>query len=159
MTATVSTPKADLSQIPVTVTFTDPLGGTIVTTVGLQELLQTKRLLGKRGYVCGEIPRGGIRRPLAEHDRFDWSLIGATHATVGDDEGLWCRGYFWKKRHLAAQTTGKKMPELIKYSRGASPTDPREIVESEEDAKGYVTLIIFRGRGPVNRAYLRPEDQ
>src|SRR5579863_3418003 len=154
--AAAKAPKID-PNMPVTLHLTDPLGGLVTVTVPIEQVLDVKRAMGARGYVGGEIPLGGYKRPYGEAANFDWSLIGAQPGTDSEgDEGVWCRGHFWKKRNYAAETTGQKKPAAIKYSRGALKTDPPEFIETSGELR-MVPLILFRGNGRVNKSFLKPE--
>lgn len=140
-------------------TVTNVLGTSVtITLMSVKDAVEVQRQLGARGWTCGEIPAGGYRLPYAAHDNFDWSLIGAVPTRDGDDEGVMCRGHLWKKRTFQEQTTGKKMGRAIKYSRGATPTDPPAIVEPSGD-KGYVTLIKFAGTGKVDPSFRKQEPK
>lgn len=112
------------------------------------EMHQVLRQYGKRGWTSGEIPPGGIILPLAMADTFDWSLIGAREFANQDGEKcVFHKGQVYKRRELEEVDTKKlKLPKVIKYSRGARPTDPEHLKEGEESVR-YVTLITFRGNG------------
>lgn len=105
------------------------------------------RSLGRAGWGPLEVPAGGFRLPLALHDKFDWSLIGAYPLTIDGESGVMFQGQFYKQRSYEEQVKGKKLPAAIKYSRGAKKTDPPHIVEEGSGDSAYVTLISFRGNG------------
>lgn len=98
-----------------------------------------------------DVPAGGIQLPYAQHDLFDFTLLGARPAVSGEGEmGVWHDGHFYKKRVLEAVDSRKlKLPAAIKYSRGAKATDPTHMREKADGEFEYVTLVIFRGRGRV----------
>lgn len=113
-----------------------------------QDAFAKMRALGHSGWTPNEIPAGGFKLPLAMHERFDWSLIGAFSLTIEDEPGVMFQGQFYKRREYEEQTKGKKLPAAIKYSRGAKPTDPPHLIEGDEKSSfKYVTLISFRGNG------------
>jgi DdrB-like protein len=123
--------------------------------------LAALRELGAQGWSPLQIPAGGIHLPYAMADAFDWSLIGARQFAYkdGNEEVIAVEhlGHVYTRRSFAASGGKKKMPAAIKYSRGAKETDPDAIVEKVEGevGKGYVTLALFRGAGPLNPAYTR----
>lgn len=121
-----------------------------------EQALTLIRQMSAKGYVPDREERpGGIELPLDAHDNFDWSLIGARPWKSPDgDEGVFHKGYFYRRRNLEAVDSRKmKLPEAIKYSRGAKPTDPLHIQEKGEGDICYVSLIIFRGKGLVRPEY------
>ncbi len=139
--------------------FTGPLGTSI--SVGVQddkEIFPTLRKYGRSGWSSGDIPAGGVTLPLAMADNFDWSLIGARHYTNAEGEqAVMYKGQSYKRRELDEVDTKKvKLPKIVKYSRGARPTDLPYLKEGEEGGVQYITLITFRGNGRVLDAYLVP---
>lgn len=138
---------------------TGPLGTSISVDIqDERDLLATLRRWGKSGWSSGEIPAGGLVLPLAMADSFDWTLIGARPYTNAEGEAaVMYRGQSYKRRELDEVDTKKlKLPKIVKYSRGARPTDPPHLKEGEEGGVQYVTLITFRGNGRVLEAYLDP---
>lgn len=136
-----------------------PLGTEIsVPDIDANEVLNTLRKYGKQGWTSGELPAGGFTMPLSMADDFDWSLLGARPWTNPEgEETVIYRGQAYKKRVLEAVDTKKlKLPPVVKYSRGARPTDPPHLKEGEEGGVQYVTLISFRGQGKAIEAYLVP---
>ncbi|WP_425146178.1 single-stranded DNA-binding protein [Deinococcus sp.] len=136
-----------------------PLGTSLsVEVVDERDLLTVLRRYGRQGWTSGELPAGGLSLPLSMADSFDWSLIGARPYTNNDGEAcVLYRGQSYKRRELDEVDTKKlKLPKLVKYSRGARPTDPPHLKEGEEGGVQYVTLISFRGAGRVIEAYLDP---
>lgn len=134
-----------------------PLGTSISVEVPEErDLLSVLRRYGRQGWTSGEIPAGGLSLPLAMADSFDWSLIGARAYTSADGEqAVIYKGQSYKRRELDEVDTKKiKLPRIVKYSRGARPTDPTHLKEGEEGGVQYVTLISFRGGGRVIEAYL-----
>lgn len=114
------------------------------------ELPQTLLEFGKLGYVPEAVPPGGWRFPYDNHDDFPWEMIGATKKTFTGDNGqqrvvVFYKGEAYTQRVLHANPN-KNLPAAIKYSRGARPGDPPDIIEADGDFK-YVTLIIFKGAG------------
>lgn len=142
-----------------TLFLTGPLGTQISVDVDETALLNTLRKYGRQGWTSGEIPAGGFVMPLAMADTFDWSLIGARAWTTPDgEEAVIFRGQTFKKRDLEAVDTKKvKMGRIVKYSRGARPTDPPHLKEGEEGGVQYCTLITFRGQGKVIEQYQDPK--
>ncbi|MXV21186.1 single-stranded DNA-binding protein [Deinococcus xianganensis] len=127
-----------------------------------QELRALQREYGRRGYRPeGEIPCGGLQLPYAQHDTFDWSLIGATPWTSPDgDRGVIHDGSFYKLRELEAVDSRKmKLPQALKYSRGARETDPEHLVEEGSGEFKYRTLIMFRGGGKAMPEFSLPGGQ
>lgn len=122
------------------------------------EMLRVMRQYGRRGWTSGEIPAGGLILPLAMADTFDWSLIGAREFTNSEGEkSVYHKGQVYKRRELEEVDTKKlKLPRIVKYSRGARPTDPEHLKEGEESVR-YVTLITFRGNGRVLEHFQNPE--
>lgn len=137
--------------------FTTPLGASVSVATTIDKVLECQRFLGARGWTSGSVPVGGHIFPYGNESDFDWTLIGAR--TFADQDGEICvehRGHVYKRRAFDAVDTKKmKMPKAIKYSRGAKPTDPAEIVERGDGDFSYVTLCIFR-HGRRNEAYRRP---
>lgn len=104
------------------------------------------RLMGRSGWTCGEIPTGGYRLPYDMADKFDFAFIGATEAEIDGEKGLWHQNQFYKSREYEEETKGQKKGKMIKYSRGAKPTDPTHLKEGATGEKpGYITLISFKG--------------
>lgn len=141
----------------ITIHITDPLGASASVTVDASRYYSTLRALGARGMWSGVIPRGGMRLPLANEVDFDWRLIGGRLFSDADGNlAVYARGYVWKRRHLAANEK-KNMPEVIKYSRGARPTDDPTIIEGDEGTSfRYVTLATFAGAGIRNENWALP---
>jgi DdrB-like protein len=140
-----------------TLHLTGPLGTSISVEVPEErELLGVLRRYGRQGWTSGEIPAGGLSLPLAMADNFDWALIGARAYTSPDGEqAVIYKGQSYKRRELDEVDTKKiKLPRIVKYSRGARPTDPLHLKEGEEGGVQYITLISFRGAGRVIEAYL-----
>ena len=127
-----------------------------------QDAYDIQRRYGKRGWRSGNAPAGGFRRPFAEAEKFDPAFIGARPGKMKnqsgvEEEGLWYRNEFYKKRQPAVNEK-KGLGDMIKYSRGAKETDEDDSIEPTEGVgKGYVTLIMFKGNGPVNEAYFKEE--
>ena len=126
---------------------TDTLGRSLTAETTLAELNSTMRELSAIGATSGNIVGSGLTLPYDTESDFDWSLIGARPWTNSDGEmGVYHGGAFYKRRVLDAVDTKKmKMPAVVKYSRGARPTDPKNIVEGEEGGVQYVSLIYFKG--------------
>ncbi|ADV68403.1 single-stranded DNA-binding protein [Deinococcus maricopensis] len=142
-----------------TLHLTGPLGTSISVDVqDDRDILNTLRKYGKGGWTSGDIPAGGLSLPLAMADNFDWTLIGARPYTNADGEqAVMYKGQSYKRRELDEVDTKKlKLPKIVKYSRGARPTDPPHLKEGEEGGVQYVTLISFRGNGKVIEAYVDP---
>jgi hypothetical protein len=135
-----------------------PLGTEISIEVEDKELLNALRKYGKQGWTSGELPAGGIVLPYSMADTFDFSLIGGHEWTSPDGEdGVIHKGQFYKRRELEGVETKKmKMPPVVKYSRGARPTDPAHLKEGEEGGVQYVTLMVFRGNGRALEQYNDP---
>jgi hypothetical protein len=124
------------------------------------------RILGTQGWST-DIPPGGIILPYAMADCFDWSLIGARpyEFNIIDDgqpvkkHAVEYRGESYKRRdNPAKKEKGVNYPDMISYSRGGKSTDPDHIKESRSEVvkDGYVTLITFRGKGPLIPAFMKP---
>jgi hypothetical protein len=134
--------------------FTTPLGAHISIECNPNEYWETLRQCGAKGWVSGNpLAYGGLKLPYANHERFDWRLIGARAGKItqnGNIElGVWFRGDFFKRRTLEASESKKmKLPAAIKYSRGARSHDPPEIVEKSGEFE-YVTLVVFRSGGHI----------
>jgi hypothetical protein len=126
-----------------------------------QQVLPTLRQYGLQGWTSGSIPAGGLVLPLAMADTFDWALIGARAYTSPDGEqAVMYRGQSYKRRELDEVDTKKvKLPRIVKFSRGARPTDPAHLKEGDESGVQYVSLISFRGNGRVIEAYLDPAQR
>ena len=127
-----------------------------LTASDVNEALNLIRRYTAQGFAPEREERpGGIELPLAAHDNFDWSLIGARPWKSPDgDEGVFHKGYFYRRRDLEAVDSRKlKLPQAIKYSRGARPIDPPHIQEKGEGDIAYVSLVIFRGNGIVRPEY------
>jgi len=141
---------------------TSPIGTSLSVSVEhADDILPTVRHYGKLGYTSGTVPSGGYALPLAQADDFDFALIGA-HPYVNKD-GEACvmhKGQSYKRRELEA-VENKKMtlPKIVKYSRGARPTDLPHVKEGEDGGIQYVTLITFRGGGKKIAAYQQPNVQ
>lgn len=147
-----------------TVRFTTDLGAEVHVPVSLptdaqpwkveEVILDTMRLLGRRGWRAAQIPPGGYCFPLNNHSDFDWALIGGRPGQKKFDnenaerEGVWVSGEFYSRRDYA-ETQPKRgkggMPAAIRYSRGARPTDPPELREKGDGDFEYVTIVNFRG--------------
>ncbi|AZI44032.1 single-stranded DNA-binding protein [Deinococcus psychrotolerans] len=135
---------------------TSPIGTAISVAVeNAASILPTVRQYGKLGYTSGEVPSGGHSLPLANADDFDFALIGA-HPYI-NKEGEACimhRGQSYKRRELEAVENKKmSLPKIVKYSRGARPTDLPHVKEGEDGGIQYVTLLTFRGGGKKLTAY------
>jgi hypothetical protein len=113
-------------------------------------VLRALRDYGRMGWRSGTVPRGGFRFPLANELDFDWHLIGARRGTSTIDgeerQGVWYAGQFYTRRVLEPNAR-MKLAAAVKYSRGATHTDPPEIVEDGDGSFKYVTLAVFRGDG------------
>ena len=136
------------------------LGMTVrVSISSLDEIYAIQRKYGPRGWRPGGIPAGGYGPfPYAMAERFDFALIGAKLVTIGDERVVVYNGQIYKRRDMAEQKKGdKKIPAQITYSRAAKATDPEAIRESSGESMnlGYVTLVRFRGNGPVVAEYCR----
>ncbi|MFC4455054.1 single-stranded DNA-binding protein [Deinococcus sonorensis] len=145
-----------------TLHLTGPLGTSLSVEVpDERDMLTVLRRYGKSGWTSGEIPPGGLQLPLSMADLFDWTLIGARAYTTSDGEqAVMYRGQSYKRRELDEVDTKKlKLPKIVKYSRGARPTDPPHLKEGEEGGVQYVTLISFRGGGRVMDSYVDPAKQ
>jgi hypothetical protein len=149
--------RAPLIAGPIILYFTDALGVVLGVPVDASRYYDALRSFGAKGLWSGDIPNGGFRLPLANESDFDWRLIGGRVYTDKDgDVTVWARGYSWKRRHLAANEK-KNMPEIVKYSRGARPTDDPIVIEGDEGTSfRYVTLITFAGGSPRNEAWAIP---
>ena len=131
-----------------------------LTATSASEALNLIRQYAAQGYAPEREERpGGIELPLEAHDNFDWRLLGARPWKDAEgNEGVWHKGFFYRKRELEAVDNRKmKLPAAIKYSRGARPTDPPHIQEKSEGDIAYVTLVIFRRGGLVRPEYQKPE--
>lgn len=139
----------------ISVEFQYELGHKIQVKTSVNRMIDAIRTMGAMGCTPGGIPQGGFRFKREQHEGFDWSLIGARPWTNSEgEEGVWYENEFYKKRVLEAVDSKKmKMPEAIKYSRGARPTDPDHIKEGEDGGVQYVTLAMFRGPGPARAAW------
>lgn len=140
----------------------------LVNVESVADAYAKQRELGAQGWrPGGVIPERVLEFPLAMADRFDWSLIGAREFMLTDKENgekkhaVEYRGEVYKRRDLEAKKIGgKPLPPAVKYSRGAHDDDPKEIVEpAPGDSKGYVSLAIFRGNGPVIREFCKPTSE
>jgi hypothetical protein len=123
------------------------------------ELRALQRAYGKCGYrPAGEVPGGGFQLPYAQHDTFDFSLIGATPWTSPEgDKCVIHDGQVYKQRVLEKVDSRKmQLPEAVKYSRGARNTDPEHVREKAEGEFEYRTLIVFRGKAPVQPDFNLP---
>ncbi|MHB8462088.1 MAG: single-stranded DNA-binding protein [Vulcanimicrobiaceae bacterium] len=112
-----------------------------VNVSSIEDAFTKMRAFGKAGWTSGNKPKDGYRLPYGMHDTFDWSLIGASPATIQGTEGVWFRGEFYKRRDMAATTGAKKMPAAIIYSKGAGGSDDKS------NTQAYDWLICFRGNG------------
>lgn len=140
--------------------FTTDLGARVTVDVERPEqLLEVQRRYGRLGWYSGDVPAGGFQFPLENEPDFDWTLLGGRKFTTEDgEEAVYCRGAVWKRRELAAVDTRKlRLPQAVKYSRGARPTDPEHLREKSDGEIEYVTLAIFRG-GRRNPTYATPGD-
>jgi hypothetical protein len=112
-------------------------------------VLELQRELGRLRWRACSPPPGGHLFPLTNEPDFDWALLGAERGKGAgdraDEEGVWAHDGFYTRRELEANSR-KNLKPAIKYSRGARPTDPPEVVEGDGDYR-YVTLCIFRGGG------------
>ncbi|MHB8703711.1 MAG: single-stranded DNA-binding protein [Candidatus Tyrphobacter sp.] len=121
------------------------------------------REFGSSGWTSGDVPSGGFILPYDLANRFDWRLIGAKPLTLDDEQGVMHRGRFYKRREMPEKKIGKTtLPACVKYSRGAKPTDAPEIRESAPEegvGLGYVTLVTFRGRAPIDEHFVLPRDK
>ncbi|ULH17416.1 single-stranded DNA-binding protein (plasmid) [Deinococcus sp. KNUC1210] len=145
-----------------TLHLTGVLGTSItVNLTDERDVLPTLRKYGHQGWTSGNIPAGGLVLPLAMADDFDWALIGARPYTNADGEAcVLYRGHSYKRREMDEVDTKKlKLPKIVKYSRGAKPTDPAHLKEGEDGGVQYVTLISFKGAGRVIEAYLNPDNR
>lgn len=140
-----------------TLALIDPLGRPVtITAANLPDLNALSAYYGQQGLRPDrEIPAGGLELPYAAHDHFNWALIGARPARSNKNgetvDGVWHDGDFYTRRVLDAVDSKKvKLPQAIKYSRGARSTDPEQLIERAEGEFAYRTLIIFRGAGRVN---------
>ncbi|WP_229844461.1 single-stranded DNA-binding protein [Deinococcus indicus] len=52
-----------------------------------------------------------------------------------------------------------KLPQALKYSRGARETDPEHLVEESNGEFKYRTLIMFRGGGKAMPEFSLPGGQ
>ena len=130
---------------------------TVVNALGIELTLHVDSpqaaLAAVRHYAsAGFLPKrtlkhGGVTLPYAQHDTFDFRLLGARPYTDRDGNlGVLCDGHFYKKRVLEAVDSRKmKLPPVIKYSRGAKNSDPDHLREKTEGDFEYVTLISFKG--------------
>lgn len=138
---------------------TGPLGTSISVDVqDERDILTTLRKYGKSGWTSGDLPAGGLVLPLAMADLFDWTLIGARPYVNNDGEAcVLYKGQTYKRRELEEVDTKKlKLPKIVKYSRGARPTDLPHLKEGEDGGVQYITLITFRGGGKIIDAYVDP---
>lgn len=141
----------------ITIHLTDPLGTSSSVTVEAARYFDVLRSVGARGMWSGDLPRGGIRLPLANADDFDWRLIGGRAFTDNDGNAcVYARGHVWKRRDLQ-ENAKKGLRAAVKYSRGARPFDPADIIEGDADSTfRYVTLITFAGAGQKDERYAIP---
>ncbi|CAM3925061.1 single-stranded DNA-binding protein [Deinococcus frigens] len=141
-------------------TLTDPLGTPItVQAANLGDLRALQRHYGAQGMRPHSRPvPGGLQLPLASHDTFDWSLIGARPWVTPEGEAVvFCAGHVYKQRVLDEVETRKmRLPPAIKYSRGAKGTDPEELREKGDAEFQYVTLVMFRGGGRAHPDFALP---
>lgn len=141
----------------ITIHLTDVLGTSSSVTVQAAKYFDVLRAVGARGMWSGDVPRGGIRLPYANATDFDWRLIGGRE--FHDRDGnlvVHARGHYWKRRDLA-EDAKKNMRAMVKYSRGARPFDPPDIIEGDEGQSfRYVTLIVFAGDGHKDERYAVP---
>lgn len=129
-----------------------------VDVAGADQVVDTLRRYGRMGWTSGEVPPGGYLLPLENFATFDWSLIGARkyQDRENGEDRVYHRTGSYKVRHLAAVDTKKlTLPEAVKISRGARPTDPEHLKEIGDGDIPYMTLAIFRG-GRYNPAYAVP---
>lgn len=143
----------------ITIEFRTDLGAKVLVTVPEHKLLDAQRYYGRQGWTSGNIPSGGYQFPLENAQDFDWALIGARKWTTPDgEEVIIHRGHTYRRRELEAVDTRKlKLPEAIKYSRGAKPSDPEHIKEKGDGDIFYVSLAIFRG-GKRQEKYALPKE-
>lgn len=122
-------------------------------------VLDTLRDYGQIGWRTGNVPNGGFRFPLANEPDFDWRLIGGRRGTCtvkGEKrQGVWYAGQFFTRRVLDPNPR-MELGAAVKYSRGATITDPPEIVEEGDGSFRYVTLAVFRGNGRRRDEYAVP---
>jgi hypothetical protein len=148
-----------MSEKTLTLHLTTDLGASVSVNVLESELQSTLERYGMRGWYSGELPPGGFVVPYENEADFNWALIGAR--IFPDKESgelmVWCRGHTWKRRDLPADTK-KKMPPVIKYSRGAKAFDPQHLREGDDDGIQYITLISFRG-GKKQQRYAKTKAQ
>lgn len=143
--------------------FIDDLGVEITVYMkNTAQLRELQREYGKRGWRAKrEEKRGGLVLPYAQHDTFDFSLLGARFWTTPEGETLLlCGGHAYKQRILEKVDSRKmKLPEAVKYSRGAKSTDPPHLVEQAEGEFSYVTLVVFKTAGKAQPAMSLPNGQ
>ena len=110
-------------------------------------VLELQRELGRLRWRACSPPPGGHLFPLENETDFDWALLAAERGKgagdKADEDGVWAHDGFYTRRMLEPNPR-KNLKPAIKYSRGARPTDPPEVVEGDGDIR-YVTLAIFRG--------------
>jgi hypothetical protein len=122
------------------------------------DAFEKMRAFGARGWTSGDVPAGGFVLPRLLAERFDWRLIGATSVTFDGAQGVMHRGLFYKRRDLPEKKfKGHTMPACVKYSRGAKPTD--ENAEGGDDEINYVTLVIFKGKAPIDERLAVPSRE
>jgi len=141
---------------------TSLLGTAISVAVeSASDILPTLRQYGRLGYTSGEVPSGGFSLPLANANDFDFALIGAHPYTNKEGEAcVMFKGQSYKRRELEAVENKKmSLPKIVKYSRGARPTDIPHVKEGEAGGVQYVTLLTFRGAGKKLTAYAVPTVQ
>lgn len=135
-----------------TVFFRAPSGHRVALEGELENYRSILEEGGKRGFVPEDRPARGWVFPLAQHESFNWALIGARPGEITDEKGqrwagVWWDGQFYKRRDLE-QNDKKDMGQAIKYSRGAKPFEDGPEVEGEDNSNfKYVTLVVFRGDG------------
>lgn len=143
-----------------TLALLDALGTPItVQAQTLTEIRTLQRHYGARGMRPAGTPLGGgLQLPLVAHDTFDWSLIGARPWVSPEGEHVvFCGGHMYKQRLLEeVDIRKKKLPEAIKYSRGAKATDPEHLREKGDADFWYVTLVMFRGGGRADPEFALP---
>lgn len=141
------------------VRFRSPTGHVVSVECDESQFLEVLARFGARRFIPESLPPGGLSFPYANHEGFNWALIGAKAGTVEragqQTEGVWWGGNFYTKREFEEESSRKtgKRPQAVKYSRGAKSTDPVEVREKSDGEIEYVTLISFRGSGPALKGY------
>lgn len=130
--------------------FVTDLNARVTLHVPLGHVQHYQRYLGRLGWTSTELLRGGLLAPYAIEPDFDWLLLGARKVEFPDETKVFFRGDWYVRRVLEEVKPGRKyregLPPAVKYSRGAKPSDPPELIEKSGEVE-LVPLITFKGAG------------